>query len=54
MTRKKPDEKELLKILELTKSAEQNAREMCESILAYTEKWRHRAEAKHRLLNICG
>ena len=46
MTQKKTDEKELLEILELTKSAEQNAREMCKSISAYTEKWRHRTEAQ--------
>lgn len=46
MTQKETDEKELLEILELTKSAEQNAREVCESISAYTEKWRHKAEAQ--------
>lgn len=47
MIQKKLDEKELLAVLELTKSAEQNAREMCESVSAYTEKWRRRAEAQH-------
>ena len=46
MTPKEPDEKELLEILELTKAAEQKAREMCESITAHTEKWQRRAEAK--------
>ena len=46
MTQKEPDEKELLEILELTKAAEQKAREMCESITAHTEKWQRRAENK--------
>lgn len=46
MTQKEPDEKELLEILELTQEAEQNAREMCESITAHTEKWRRRAKAQ--------
>lgn len=46
MTQKEPDEKELLEILELTKSAEQKAREMCELITEHTEKWRRRVAAK--------
>lgn len=46
MTHKEPDEKDLLEILELAKEAEQKAREMCETIVANTKKWRLRAEAK--------
>jgi len=46
MNQQKPDEKELLEILELAKEAEQKAREMCELITANTKKWRLRAEAK--------
>jgi hypothetical protein len=40
------DKKELLKILELAKEAEQKAREMCELITANSKKWRLKAEAK--------
>ena len=46
MTQKEPDEKELQEILELAREAERTAKEMCESIMAHTEKWRLRAEAK--------
>ena len=46
MTQKEIDEKELLEILELAKDAEQKAREMCELIMANSQKWRLMAEAK--------
>lgn len=46
MTRKEPDEKELLEILELAREAEKQAREMCGLITTHTEKWRRRVEAK--------
>ncbi len=46
MIQKEPEKKELLEILELAMSAEQKAREICESISAHTEKWQRRAEAK--------
>jgi hypothetical protein len=40
------DEKELLKILELAREAEQKAREMCEIITTNFKKWRLKADAK--------
>ncbi|MFB2833848.1 hypothetical protein [Floridanema evergladense] len=45
MTESKSDDKELLEILEMVKTFEQKAKEMCEISTANTKKWRLRAEA---------
>ncbi|MGA9377325.1 MAG: hypothetical protein WBV73_00865 [Phormidium sp.] len=46
MTEPKSDDKELLEILEMVKTFEQKAKEMCEISTANTRKWRLREEVK--------
>lgn len=49
MKQQKPDEKELLEILEMVKTFEQKAREMCEISTAITKKWRLKSEQKQEV-----
>jgi hypothetical protein len=44
-----PDEKTLLKLLELAQDAEQQAKTLCELATKIDEKWRVRLESRRRV-----